>query len=96
MIVIHNRIIACTSAVACSDTFLTKLGHGPTLTLKATLPTDIVHGSITIAHNQPPLAHEITVEIYDAVELPNAAHQSTLAKPAVIPTEAAIKANLDK
>jgi len=101
MHVVHNKIIDCSAMPAseCSDRLLTALGHGVGFKLKADTPNDIVHGSVTIAHNLPPEAHEITVEIYEVDEAPTVlmvhgrmeGRESTLKRPAVIPTEQVIK-----
>lgn len=89
---------------ACSDDVLTALGHGAAFTLKAEVPTDTVHGSVTILHCDPPELHAITVEIYEVYEAPPAisAHgliqgrQSTFRRPDPMPTERIIKSRLDQ
>jgi len=95
MIVAHTRVISCTDTGQCSDDFLTRLGHGAGKKLKADNDTDTVHGSITIVHNQPPAAHDITVEFYDTAESPTSGHDTTLAVTSPMPTEADVHTDLD-
>ena len=97
MHILHHKVIDCSSMtpVACSDLLLVKLLHGPTFKLRADMPTDTVHGSVTIAHNTPPNPHEIIVEIYEVDEPPAPNHPSTLKRPAPMTSEDAIRARLD-
>ena len=97
MQVIHTKLIDCSgiTAAACYDLCLAALGHGLGFALRANLPDDVVHGYVTVAHNFPPRAHEIWVEIYDQDEAPNGGHQSTLKRPTPFPTGAAIRGKLD-
>ena len=101
----HEVLLDCsgTTSEACSDACLAVLGHGPDFKLQADTPDDIVHGSVTIAHNDPPVPHEIMVEIYEADELPTVTvvhgrqegRRTTLQRPATIPSAQAIKTSLD-
>jgi hypothetical protein len=101
MQVIHEKLIDCTSMTPaeCSDACLAALQHGSDFALKANAPTDTVHGTVSIVHNDPPEAHIITVNVYDADEAPTAqmvhgtmqGRQSTLKRPDPMPTEQVIK-----
>ena len=95
MVVTHTRLIACSNPSKCSADFLVRLGNSATFRLEATAATDTVHGSVTITHYQPPQAHLITVEVYDAGEPPNREHASTKARAEPFPTSASVKALLD-
>ena len=97
MKILHSRLIDCSgmTAAACSDLFLVALGHGINFKLRADLPTDVVHGSVTIAHNDPPVPHEIYVEIYDQDNLPTRGRRSRLRRPDIMPSEGEIKSRLD-
>ena len=97
MIVTHEVMIDCTSMTGeeCSDLCLTALGHGTDFNLKASSLTDTLHGSVSIIHNDSPLPHIFSIEVYETNEAPTAVtshgitmgRQSTLARPAVMPTE---------
>ena len=89
MIVTHEIMIDCNSITdeACSDLCLSALGQSTDFNLKAELPTDTLHGSVSIIHNDLPLPHLVIVEVYEADEAPTDLRQSTLARPAVMPTE---------
>ena len=89
MIVTHEVMIDCTSITgeACSDNCISALGHGTDFNLKASSPTDTLHGSVSIIHNDLPLPHLVIVEVYEVDESPTDLRQSTLARPAVMPTE---------
>ena len=105
MQVIHEKLFNCTSMTPteCSDACLVALQHGSDFALKADNPTDTVHGNVSIVHNDPPEAHIITVNVYDSDEDPTAqmvhgqleGRQSTLKRPAPMPTEQAIKDRID-
>ena len=69
------------------DSCLDALGHSEDFKLKASSPTDTLHGSVSIIHNDLPLPHIFTVEVYEANEAPTDLRQSTLARPTVMPTE---------
>jgi len=98
MHVVHAIILDCSAipVIECSDAILVALEHGPAFKLKADLPTDTVHGSITVGHNLPPEAHEITVEIYESDEAPVEGRESSLNRPGVMPTASILRARLDK
>ena len=97
MIVTHKVRIDCTSMTGeeCSDLCLTALGHGTDFKLKASSPTDTLHGSVSIIHNDSLLPHIFSIEVYETNEAPTSVtshgitmgRQSTLARPAVMPTE---------
>ena len=89
MIVTHEVMIDCTSMTGeeCSDLCLTALGHDTGFNLKSSSRTDTLHGSVSIIHNDAPLPHIFTVEVYEEDEAPTDLRQSTLARPAVMPTE---------
>jgi len=94
--VTHTRVISCTDPAVCSDEFLTRLDHNAaTFALKAANPTDVVHGSITIAHAQPPAAHTVIVEIYETAEAPNGSHDTDFQVTSPMPTESDITTKLD-
>ena len=97
MRIVHRKVIDCSGmdSSTCSDLLLAKLQHGPNFKLRPDFPVDTVHGSVTIAHNLPPDAHEITIDIYDADEPPTADHRSTLRRPAVMPSQAMIRDRLN-
>ena len=89
MKIIHELIVDCTSITgeACSDNCLTALGHGPDFNLKCEVPTDTIHGSVSIIHNDRPLPHIFMIEVYEEDEAPTSVRESTLARTAVMPTE---------
>jgi hypothetical protein len=101
----HDKVIDCSAitAEACSDRCLAALGHKADFALMADTPTSTVHGSVSIVHNDPPTAHEIAVNVYDADEASTAVlvhgvwvgRQSTLRRPNPMPTEQAIKDRID-
>lgn len=84
MIVTHEQAMTCSDSEACTNEILVKLKHGVGFVLQASTPTDVVHGSVTIAHGQP---HQIRVEVYDVDEAPNLRHRSTLKRPDTMPTK---------
>jgi hypothetical protein len=88
-----DQVIDCSgiTAAECSDSLLDALGHCDALKLKADHGADIVHGSVSIVHNSPPLAHEVTVEIYDADEDPNENHDTIMRRPEPTPGTAELK-----
>ena len=100
MHLVHQRLIDCStmSAAECSDMCLAALQHGPDFALQADMPTDTVHGAVTIVHSDPPEPHIITVHVYDVDEDPTAkmvhgrveGRQSTLKRPDPMPTEQTI------
>jgi hypothetical protein len=92
----HQRIIDCSAMLAseCSDKCLVALEHCSDFALRADVPTDTVHGSVTIVHNAPPIPHEFIVEVYEADEAPTS-RQSTLKRPTVMPTEETLRTRLD-
>ena len=98
MHVTHLIVIDCSgmTSEACSDLLLLKLQHGPAFKLRTDNPTDTVHGSLTIAHNLPPEAHAIIVEVYeqDSPSVPGG-RRSTLKRPAAMPTAAEIRRRLN-
>jgi len=89
MKITHEVMIDCTSMTneACSDLCLAALGHGADFNIKCTLPTDTLHGSVSIIHNDSPVPHIFSIEVYEDGEAPNGGRESTLARPAVMPTE---------
>lgn len=97
MKITHEVMIDCTSMTgeACSDLCLAALGHGADFNLIAASRTDTLHGSVSIIHNDSPLPHIFYIEVYEADEAPTAVtshgvtsgRESTLARPAVMPTE---------
>ena len=105
MKVVHSKSIDCTdkTSQACSDDILAALGHGADFALKADIPTDTVHGSVTILHRDPPELHDITVEIYEVDEAAPAisvhgmmeGRQSTFQRPDPMPTERTIRDRLN-
>jgi hypothetical protein len=74
-----DHVIDCSGIdpSACSDSLLDALGHGDDLKLRADVENDVVHGSVTIIHNPPPIPHEVTVNLYDTDEEPGEGHQTT-------------------
>ena len=98
MNVVHKILLDCSAmpAAECSDTFLAALEHGPAFKLKADLPSDTVHGSITVDHNSPPEAHEIIVEVYESDVAPVEGRESSLKRPAVIPTSNILRTRLER
>ena len=101
----YQKVIDCTAIElsVCSDSLLEALGHDTDFNLRADAVDDTLHGSVTILHNDPPTAHEIAVNVYDADEASTAVlvhgawvgRQSTLRRPDPMPTEQAIKDRLD-
>jgi hypothetical protein len=93
MIVYHEGLVDCSGITAdeCSDSLLEALGHCDALKLKADHDADIVHGSVSIVHNSLPVAHEVTVVIYDADENPNENHSTLIRCPERIPNTAELK-----
>ena len=101
----HTCVIDCSemTAAECSDACLVALGHGLGFKLKADDPTDIVNGSITIAHNFPPEPHEFYIEVYEQDEAPTAVvwngrivgRQSALARPLRMPTAQSLRDKLN-
>ena len=97
MIFTHEVMINCTGITGeeCNDNCITALGHDTDFKLKALSPTDTLHGSVSIIHNDSPLPHIFIVEVYEADEAPTSltshgittGRQSTLARPAVMHTE---------
>ena len=98
MIVFHEGLIDCSGITAdeCSDAILAILEHGPAFKLKADLPTDTVHGSITVDHRSPPDAHKIIVEVYESDEAPVQGRETSLKRPGVMPTVSTLKTRLEK
>ena len=86
----------------CSENILTALGHSETFRLKAEHPTDSVHGSVTVIHNDLPDEHIIAIELYEQTEQPTAAtihgeivgRQSTLQVCETMPTITEFKKRL--
>tara|TARA_R110002051_G_scaffold121577_1_gene194715 strand:- start:24 stop:311 length:288 start_codon:yes stop_codon:yes gene_type:complete len=82
----------------CSDACLAALQHGLDFALRADAPTDTVHGTVSIVHNDPPEPHIITVDVYETDEAPTATmlhgelvgRKSTLKRPDPMPTEQTI------
>jgi hypothetical protein len=74
-----EQVIDCSAITssACSDSLLDALGHCADFKLRADGENDVVHGSVTIIHNSPPIPHEVTVELYDTDEEPCEGHQTT-------------------
>lgn len=97
MIVSHRLIVDCRGVrpSQCSDAILVKLGHGPAFALRADTPLGVVHGSVSIAHHQPPEPHVIVVEVYERIERPNDRHTTTLVRPTPMPSRADITTRLD-
>ena len=97
MKITHEKILDCTSitADACSDKCLEALGHSADFNLKSSSATDILHGSVSIIHNDDPLPHIFSIEVYEVDELPTAERQSTLKRPTVMPTQKGLKSKLD-
>jgi hypothetical protein len=93
---VKHKITLDNSALTCeetSDKVLVALGHRPDFKLRADNEGDTVHGSVTIIHYDGYC--EISVEVYEVDELPDATRKSTLKRPDTIPTQANIKAMLD-
>jgi hypothetical protein len=97
MQVIHERVIDCSSITPaeCSDACLAALQHGADFALRADTSGSTVHGTVIIIHNYPPLAHEITVEVYESDESPIAGRESTIRRPTVMPTDQTIRDRID-
>ena len=89
MVITHEVMIDSSSMTyeQISDSCLEALGHSEDFKLKASSPTDTLHGSVSIIHNDLPLPHVVIVEVYEEDEAPTDLRQSTLARPAVMPTE---------
>jgi len=89
MVITHEVMIDSSSMnrEQISDSCLEALGHSEDFKLKASSPTDTLHGSVSIIHNDLPLPHLVIVEVYEVDESPTDLRQSTLARPAVMPTE---------
>jgi len=89
MLITHEVMIDSSSMnhEQISDSCLEALGHSEDFKLKASSPTDTLHGSVSIIHNDLPLPHLVIVEVYEVDESPTDLRQSTLARPAVMPTE---------
>ena len=97
MVITHEVMIDSSSMTyeQISDSCLEALGHSEDFKLKASSPTDTLHGSVSIIHNDLPLPHVVIVEVYEEDEAPTSltshgittGRQSTLARPAVMPTE---------
>lgn len=98
MHVYHEEILDCSGLTAdeCSDRLLDALGHCDALKLKAAHDSDTVHGSVSIVHNSPPLAHAVTLVIYDADEGPNEYHSTFLCCPERTPSAIEIKQRAGK
>lgn len=92
----HQLRIDCSAITpeACSNAILAKLGHSLSFNLKAAVPTDTVHGAVSILHALPPDLHTIIVEVYETTQAPMKDRPSTLARPAILPTEAEIRRKL--
>ena len=97
MKIIHEVMIDCTSMTgeACSDLCLAALGHGTDFNLKALASTDTLHGSVSIIHNDSPLPHIFSIEVYETDEAPTTGRESTLKRPTVMPTEQGLKDKLE-
>ena len=100
MKITYTKVIDCSAITAaeCSDKCLVALGHSQTFKLKADTPDDVLHGSVSIVHNVPPLPHVIEIECYEQDKLPTIkldGRRSTLKRPVVMPTENELKAKLD-
>jgi hypothetical protein len=97
MITSREKTIDCSAIKpeACSDSCLTALGHGADFALRADTSDATVHGTVMIIHNYPPLAHEITVEVYEADEAPVTGRESTIKQPDPMPTDQTIKDRID-
>ena len=97
MNITHEVMVNCTGITIeeCSDNCLATLGHGVDFNLKASTATDTLHGSVSITHNDSPLPHIFSIEVYEEDEAPTAVtshgvttgRESTLARPVVMPTE---------
>lgn len=106
MHLLHKIVLDCSSIPAeeCSDAIIVALEHGPDFKLRADKPDDTVHGSVTINHNSPPEAHEITVDVYETDEAPDArivhgkleGRESYLKRPSVMPTDSILRTRLDR
>jgi hypothetical protein len=88
-----DQVIDCSTITSteCSNRLLVALGHGADFKLRANNVNDVVHGSVSIVHNSPPEAHEITVEMYDADEEPCEAHQTTFRCLEIMPSTSDLK-----
>ena len=92
----HRMQIDCSGMTPeqCSHALLAKLGHSLSFNLKAAVPTDVVHGAVSILHALPPDLHTIIVEVYETTQAPTKDRLSTLARPAILPTAAEIRRKL--
>ena len=92
MRIMYSRVIDCSgmTPAECSDLFLVAIEHGPFLSFRADTPSSVVHGAITIAHNNPPTPHEVWVDVYENDQSPIGGRRSTLKRPVPMPTEQAI------
>lgn len=102
MIVTHERVLNCSGITSqeCLAKFLTKLGHGLGFKLRADVPTDEVHGSVSISHGVPPAPHVLVVEVYEEDMPPEKPDRpgkrlSSLKRPATFPSAQSIKDKLD-
>ena len=103
MHITHKLIVDCSNMTYAdfADKCLVALGHSPDFKLKADLPTDTVHGSVSIIHYDGYC--EVTVECYHEHEEPTAVmsygtisgRESTLAVATNIPTEAELISRLE-
>jgi len=96
-----KQIIDCSGigSGVCTEIALNALGNSPEFNLTAKSEDDTVHGSITIVHDLPPELHLISVEIYEenlAAEPQDGGRKTSLARPAVFPTQQEIKDRLTK
>jgi hypothetical protein len=106
MIHVINILIDCTAMTpgSCSDTVLAALQHGSNFRLRADNATDTVHGSVSIVHHEPPILHEVTIELYEAAEEPTAytehgrlvGRESTLERASDIPSASTLKERLGR
>jgi len=87
MHITHNVVIDCSDRLACSDSIMAGLGHGPDFKLRADTSDDIVNGFVTIYHNHAPDPHEILINLYDEEELPNGEHETTFRPANPMPIE---------
>jgi len=104
MIHVISILIDCTAITpgSCSDKVLAALHHGSNFRLRADSPTDTVHGAVSIVHHEPPILHEVTIELYEAAEEPTAhiengsvfGRESTLQRSSDIPSASTLKERL--
>ena len=100
MIVVHEVGMACRNPTACSEQFITRLGHGASFKLKYDRAGDVAHGRLTSVHRQPPEGHQFRVEIYEVDEPPGigpryGTHDCAVQRPASLPTEQELRRRLD-